>query len=275
MACKPPPFRPSHQPSFDAHRLREEVAEALRRMGCELGAAGRLVGEVIPYAGVVDTTHPAPDGWLLCNGQAVSQTHYAELFSVIGTAYGGTASTFQVPDLRGRTVVGAGTGTGLTARALADTFGAETHTHELSSVTVDSHTHSDGTLAVASHTHGAGSYAAASHQHNLSAGWACIDIANNDPQGNTYFRGSSSSSWTATGTEVTGTSSDTTTRSRGVELIGDTGNAGAAVTGTSGSAAPDVTGSTGATAPGITGDTDAGDSCQPSLALNYLIFAGA
>lgn len=47
-------------------------------------------------------------GWLLCDGSAVSRTTYATLFAAIGTAYGagnGT-TTFNVPDLRGRTLVG-------------------------------------------------------------------------------------------------------------------------------------------------------------------------
>lgn len=60
-------------------------------------------GMVTPYAG-----DAAPEGWLLCRGQAVSRTTYAKLFGVIGTTYGtgdGTA-TFNVPDLRRRVAVG-------------------------------------------------------------------------------------------------------------------------------------------------------------------------
>ena len=40
------------------------------------------------------------EGWLLCNGQAVSRTTYQELFATIGTTYGegdGT-TTFNVPN---------------------------------------------------------------------------------------------------------------------------------------------------------------------------------
>jgi microcystin-dependent protein len=44
-----------------------------------------------------------PDGFLPCNGAAVSRTAYAALFDVIGTMYGvgDGATTFNVPDLRG------------------------------------------------------------------------------------------------------------------------------------------------------------------------------
>ena len=46
-------------------------------------------GMVMPFAG-----DKAPDGFLLCNGQAVSRTAYANLFDVIGTKYGaGDGST--------------------------------------------------------------------------------------------------------------------------------------------------------------------------------------
>jgi microcystin-dependent protein len=51
----------------------------------------------------------APAGWLLCYGQAVSRTTYALLFAVIGIAYGSGdgATTFNLPDLRGRASIGA------------------------------------------------------------------------------------------------------------------------------------------------------------------------
>ena len=70
--------------------------------------AGALpVGTILPYAGA-----SAPTGYLLCNNQAVSRTTYAALFTVIGTTYGGgdLVTTFNVPDMRGRTLVGVGTG---------------------------------------------------------------------------------------------------------------------------------------------------------------------
>jgi microcystin-dependent protein len=49
-----------------------------------------------------------PAGWLICDGSSYSRNSYPTLFAVIGKKYGGsdTASTFSVPDLRGRTPVG-------------------------------------------------------------------------------------------------------------------------------------------------------------------------
>ena len=48
------------------------------------------------------------DGWLWCDGAAVSRTTYAELFAAIGTTFGagnGT-TTFNLPDMRGQIPVG-------------------------------------------------------------------------------------------------------------------------------------------------------------------------
>lgn len=83
----------------------------------------------------------APAGWLLCDGTAVSRTTYAALFAIIATTFGvgDGSSTFNVPDLRGRAPMGAGTGSGLTARTLGTTVGEENHT--LSSTEMPSHTH--------------------------------------------------------------------------------------------------------------------------------------
>lgn len=71
----------------------------------------------------------APEGYLLCQGQAVSRTTYASLFAAIGTAFGqgNGSSTFNVPDMTGRVALGA-SGT----HALASTGGEETHLLTLS-----------------------------------------------------------------------------------------------------------------------------------------------
>jgi len=70
------------------------------------------VGCVIPFAGAA-----APTGWLLCQGQAVSRTTYAQLFSVIGTTYGSGdgSTTFNLPDMRGRVAVGSDANLGAAA----------------------------------------------------------------------------------------------------------------------------------------------------------------
>lgn len=73
-----------------------------------------VVGTVIAYGPVVDASSPPPDGWLFCNGRAVSRRRYAELFKVIGTLHGAGdgVETFNLPDYRARFHRGVDRGTG-------------------------------------------------------------------------------------------------------------------------------------------------------------------
>ena len=84
------------------------------------GIEGVNTGLIVPWS-----SSSTPSGFLDCDGAAVSRTTYALLFSVIGTTYGvgDGSTTFNVPDLTDRTVVGK-SGT----KALASTGGANTVT---------------------------------------------------------------------------------------------------------------------------------------------------
>lgn len=89
-------------------------------------------GGIIIWSGIV-----IPSGWLLCGGQAISRTTYATLFSAIGTTFGSGdgSTTFNIPNLKDRFVLGSGGSYNLSV-----TGGAATHT-----LTIDempSHTHS-------------------------------------------------------------------------------------------------------------------------------------
>jgi microcystin-dependent protein len=62
------------------------------------------------YLGMITTVgfNFAPRGWALCNGQLMSVAQNSALFSLLGTMYGGDGiTTFALPDLRGRVIVGA------------------------------------------------------------------------------------------------------------------------------------------------------------------------
>lgn len=68
----------------------------------------------------------APRGFAMCAGQVMSISQYSALFSLLGTAFGGNGtSTFQLPDLQGRTMIGTGNGAGLSPYALGQKSGAE------------------------------------------------------------------------------------------------------------------------------------------------------
>jgi microcystin-dependent protein len=84
-------------------------------------------------------------GWLRCDGAAVSRTTYAALYAAISTAYGtgDGSTTFNVPDYRGRTIVGAGAGPGLTNRPIGYKDGEENHS--LATAEMPSHNHGGAT----------------------------------------------------------------------------------------------------------------------------------
>ena len=53
--------------------------------------------------------------WAECNGVSLLQAGYPDLFTQIGTAYGGGAATFRLPDLRGEFIRGLDSGRGIDA----------------------------------------------------------------------------------------------------------------------------------------------------------------
>jgi microcystin-dependent protein len=119
-------------------------------------ATGSPIGTIITFGGST-----APSGWLACDGSSYSRTTYADLFGVISTTYGApTGTTFLVPDLRGRAPLGAGTGSGLTARSLGTLGGYEGVT--LAATEIPSHSHS---VSESAHNHGVNESA---HDHGTS-----------------------------------------------------------------------------------------------------------
>ncbi len=65
-----------------------------------------VVGAVVAFSG-----RTTPQGWLLCDGSAVSRTTYAALFAVIGTTYGAGngSTTFNLPNLTDKFIQGSET----------------------------------------------------------------------------------------------------------------------------------------------------------------------
>jgi microcystin-dependent protein len=113
------------------------------------------------------STATAPTGYLICAGAAVSRVTYATLYAVIGTTYGvgDGSTTFNLPDLRGRSPFGVSG-----SYALASTGGSAdavvvSHTHTATSVvTPATHQHfianTDATGANSSITLTSGNYLA-------------------------------------------------------------------------------------------------------------------
>ncbi len=65
----------------------------------------------IPVGTIIPSACSSVAGYLLCNGAAVERSTYAALFAAIGTTFGAGngSTTFNLPDLRGRTLWGANT----------------------------------------------------------------------------------------------------------------------------------------------------------------------
>ena len=58
--------------------------------------------------GAIMAFNDVPEGWLECNGAAVSRTTYARLFAKVGTKWGAGdgSTTFNLPNLEGRVLQG-------------------------------------------------------------------------------------------------------------------------------------------------------------------------
>ena len=93
-----------------------------------------------------------PSGWLLCNGQTVSRTTYANLYSAIGDTWGDGdgSTTFEVPDLRDSVPVGVSA-----SKALGTSGGAASVTLVVGNLPAHAH-------SLNNHTHGM------QHKHGIS-----------------------------------------------------------------------------------------------------------
>ncbi len=82
--------------NYDARWVEPVDSESITRNILPIGSTIQWFADAIP------------ENWLLCNGQAVSRTEYATLFTTLGTKYGtgNGSTTFNLPNLKGRIAVG-------------------------------------------------------------------------------------------------------------------------------------------------------------------------
>lgn len=194
--------------------------------------SGAPVGMLADFAGPT-----APTFWYLCFGQAVSRTTYVKLFNVIGTAYGSGdgATTFNLPDLRGRVTAGLDNMGGTAANRITTAF-----------------------FAAPTTLGGAGGI----QDIALSAGNipTIVGINTNAPS-YSLANGTTSTVAIVTGTSSTG---------GGAFSLGDAQNTTASVSGTI-----TIGGSTIAFQSTNTGGGAAFSNLQPTMVVNKIIFAGA
>jgi microcystin-dependent protein len=100
----------------------------------------QFLGEVRMFAG-----NFAPQGWAMCQGQLLSISQNAALFSLLGTNFGGNGtSTFGLPNFQGTAPMHQGNGAGLTSRVVGEVGGEKTVT--LLTTQLPSHTHNFQTV---------------------------------------------------------------------------------------------------------------------------------
>jgi microcystin-dependent protein len=210
------------------------------------------VGMISPYAGST-----APTDWQLCYGQAISRTTYSSLFAIISTTYGvgDGSTTFNVPDLRGRTIAGidnmGGTDAGRlsTANTLGTSTGVETVTLTSAQSGVPPHGHANTATFSGSFSGTAGTTGNDSpdHTHNTTwdgAGVGAGGISIWGLQGNTNGKASSGAS------------------ARHAHSFTPAGSISGSVTMNNVNNA-------------VANAASAHTNMQPTMVLNYIIFAGA
>ena len=147
--------------------------------------------------------------WALAAGQAISRTTFAAYFSLVGTTYGAGdgSTTFNIPDLRGRTVFGVDNMGGSAANritvaggnfdgtVLGGNGGAQNHTLTTAELAAHNHT-ATSTVTDPGHTH--------TYTTTLSAGGATSSYSTNGTL-----------STANTGSSVTGITVGTTTANAG------------------------------------------------------------
>ena len=105
--------------------------------------------------------------WYLCDGRALPIADYQDLYNIIGTAFGSnSATTFKLPDLRGRVFGCAGSAPGLTPRSIGDVVGTEKHI--LTTDELPAHSHIGTTASNGSHNHTGSTSITGNHSHTVT-----------------------------------------------------------------------------------------------------------
>lgn len=249
----------------------------------------RPIGIIEQYAGST-----APPGALLCNGQTVSRTTYAELWAwaqansrvdttggLFGPGDGST--TFTVPDARGRNLIGVGTlagdpyalgDIGGTAKPVIQTANMPVHNHSVAVADHATHNHAVSAVHSAPHTHGFSTSQDGQHQHDF------LTAQGGDHGG--HFPGVNGGHLAAAGTALglaawneSGAGSGTHNHGGTTAYNSNHGHTG--TTGTDGVYSHTITQSTtGPTTHTVTqnnvGSGTAFDVRQPYLAINFIIW---
>ena len=172
-------------------------------------------GTILAFGGVT-----SPNGFLICDGSAVSRTTYANLFKVIGTRYGAgnRSTTFNVPKLNDGSFV-----RGVSTSAVGTKYSASLP--PLATSSAGAHTHTRGTMNITGYIDmarrgGASRDRAGGAMYYGSSFNAKIRAGDNDNWGS-RIEFDASRSWSGA-TSSNGAHTHTITNSAGVAMNGNT-----------------------------------------------------
>jgi microcystin-dependent protein len=114
------------------------------------------IGSIIIYSG-----NFIPQNWLKCDGSQLLVTNYLDLYNVIGNIYGGNNMFFNLPDLKGKTIIGVGE-----KYYVGKTGGEENHT--LSIDELPTHNFTGKTSISGNHNHNELTGMSGEHTHNTN-----------------------------------------------------------------------------------------------------------
>jgi microcystin-dependent protein len=116
-------------------------------------------------------TTTAPSGWLICDGSPVSRSTFSGLFDIIGTSFGvgDGSTTFNLPNLRGRTAVGLDVSQ-TEFDSVGKTGGNKAVTLTVAQMPVHNHTQNAHTHTQNSHSHNANTGSNGGHGHSIGGG---------------------------------------------------------------------------------------------------------
>ena len=139
-------FVNAQEPAINDTNLNQMQLNIENAINAQVSGDTLPVGCIVPF-----TSDTVPENWLLCDGQAVSRTDYALLFSIIGTTYGvgDGSTTFNLPNLKGRVAVGKDS-TQTEFDTLGETGGEKTHTQTIAEM--PEHFHGSGLAGAGSET---------------------------------------------------------------------------------------------------------------------------
>lgn len=172
-------------------------------------------GTILAFGGVT-----APNGFLMCNGSAISRTTYANLFAVLGTRYGvgNGSTTFNLPKLNDGSFV-----RGVASGSVGTKYNASLPPLTASSNGV--HTHTRGTMEIVG-TFDADDFTNDSTTPSVTGAFGYQRSSNRRDSGNGVTRGymmtfTASKGWTGA-TSSNGAHTHTVTNSAGVAMNGTT-----------------------------------------------------